>query len=96
MFAGHSFAYVEHFVFLKDVWIRTQRAVVANIIRLRMQILKHSTASQDLPCSGAGKNLLPYFVESLSDERSIMQLPICICLSFCRIRISFWGSPGSE
>ncbi len=22
---GHSFAYVAHFVFLRDVWIRTQR-----------------------------------------------------------------------
>jgi hypothetical protein len=26
----HSFAYVTHFVFLKDVWIRTQRAAVAS------------------------------------------------------------------
>jgi hypothetical protein len=26
---GHSFAYVAHFVFLKDVRIRTQRAAVA-------------------------------------------------------------------
>ncbi len=25
---GHSFAYVAHFVFLRDVWIRIQRAVV--------------------------------------------------------------------
>jgi hypothetical protein len=23
---GHSFAYVAHFVFLRDVWIRTQSA----------------------------------------------------------------------
>jgi hypothetical protein len=27
---GHSFAYVAHFVFLRDVWIRTHRAVVAS------------------------------------------------------------------
>ncbi len=27
-FAGHSFAYVAHFVFLRDVWIRIQRAAV--------------------------------------------------------------------
>ncbi len=27
---GHSFAYVAHFVFLRDVWIRTQRAAVAS------------------------------------------------------------------
>ncbi len=27
---GHSFAYVAHFVFLGDVWIRTQRAAVAS------------------------------------------------------------------
>jgi hypothetical protein len=25
---GHSFAFVTHFVFLRDVWIRTQRAAV--------------------------------------------------------------------
>jgi hypothetical protein len=28
-YVGHSFAYVAHFVFLGDVWIRTQRAAVA-------------------------------------------------------------------
>jgi hypothetical protein len=27
---GHSFAYVAHFVFLIDVWIRTQSAAVAS------------------------------------------------------------------
>jgi hypothetical protein len=27
---GHSFAYVAHFVFFGDVWIRTQRAAVAS------------------------------------------------------------------
>ncbi len=27
---GHSFVYVAHFVFLRDVWIRTQRAAVAS------------------------------------------------------------------
>ncbi len=27
--AGHFFAYASHFVFLRDVWIRTQRAAVA-------------------------------------------------------------------
>jgi hypothetical protein len=26
---GHCFAYVAHFVFLRDGWIRTQRAAVA-------------------------------------------------------------------
>jgi hypothetical protein len=26
----HSFAYVAHFLFLRDVWIRTQRAAVAS------------------------------------------------------------------
>jgi hypothetical protein len=26
----HSFAYVAHFIVLRDVWIRTQRAAVAN------------------------------------------------------------------
>jgi hypothetical protein len=28
---GQSFAYVAHFVFLRDVWIRTQRAAVASM-----------------------------------------------------------------
>jgi hypothetical protein len=27
---GHFFAFVSHFVFLKDVWIRTQRAAAAS------------------------------------------------------------------
>ncbi len=27
---GHSFAYVAHFVFFRDVWIRTQKAAVAS------------------------------------------------------------------
>ena len=27
---GYTFAYVVHFIFLSDVWIRTQRAAVAN------------------------------------------------------------------
>jgi hypothetical protein len=30
--SGHSFAYVAHFVFLEDVWIRTQRADVARYL----------------------------------------------------------------
>ncbi len=28
---GHSFAYVAYFAFSRDVWIRTQRAAVANL-----------------------------------------------------------------
>jgi hypothetical protein len=28
-FVGHSFAYVAHFLFLRDAWIRTQRAALA-------------------------------------------------------------------
>ena len=27
---GHSFTHVHHFVFVRDVWIRTQRAAVAS------------------------------------------------------------------
>ncbi len=27
---GHSFAYLAHFVFLRDVWIHTQKAAVAS------------------------------------------------------------------
>ncbi len=30
MFAGHSLAYVAHFVFKKDVYIRNQRAAIAS------------------------------------------------------------------
>jgi hypothetical protein len=26
----HSFAYVAHFVFMRDVWIRTQRAAIVS------------------------------------------------------------------
>jgi hypothetical protein len=29
-YVGHSFTYVAYFVFLRDVWIRTQRAAVAS------------------------------------------------------------------
>jgi hypothetical protein len=29
-YVSHSFAYVAHFVLLRDVWIRTQRAAVAS------------------------------------------------------------------
>ncbi len=37
---GHSFAYVEHFVFSRDVWIRMQRAAIGsmranNLVTLR-------------------------------------------------------------
>ncbi len=32
---GHSFAYVAHFVILRDVWIRTQRATILGPISLR-------------------------------------------------------------
>ncbi len=33
---GHSFAYVAHFVFLGDVWIRTQRAVRSKQARYQL------------------------------------------------------------
>jgi hypothetical protein len=36
---GHSFAYVANFVFLRDVWIRTQRAAVAS--RLATNLATH-------------------------------------------------------
>jgi hypothetical protein len=29
-YVGHSFVYVAHFIFLRYVWIRTQRAVVTS------------------------------------------------------------------
>ncbi len=28
---GHSFSYVAHFVFLRDVWVKTQRAAMASM-----------------------------------------------------------------
>jgi hypothetical protein len=28
---GHSFAFVAHFVFLRDIWIRTKRAAAASM-----------------------------------------------------------------
>jgi hypothetical protein len=36
---GLSFAYVGHFVFLRDVWIRTQRAAVVS--RLATNLFTH-------------------------------------------------------
>jgi ionotropic glutamate receptor len=33
---GHSFAYVAHLVFLRDVWIRTQRAAGASRPRYQL------------------------------------------------------------
>jgi hypothetical protein len=41
---GHIFAYVAHFVFLRDVWNRTQRAAVANR-HAPMQLSHHSHQS---------------------------------------------------
>ncbi len=41
---GHSFAYVAHFVFLRDVWIRTQRAAV-NRNKLARHQLSHPSHS---------------------------------------------------
>jgi hypothetical protein len=38
-FFGHSFAYVAHFVFLRDVWIRTQKAAVEADGRCRLLTL---------------------------------------------------------
>ncbi len=48
---GHSFAYVAHFVFLRDVWIRTQRAAVAS--RRATNLALHNPyicLSLSLPC----------------------------------------------
>jgi hypothetical protein len=39
---GHSFAYVAHFVFLRDVWTRTQRAAVASW-RTKTYLVTHLT-----------------------------------------------------
>jgi hypothetical protein len=39
---GHSFAYVAHFVFLRDVWIRTQRAAVAYATNLATHLPSHN------------------------------------------------------
>jgi hypothetical protein len=38
MRVGHFFAYVAHFLFLKDVWIRTQRAAVASRCATKYQL----------------------------------------------------------
>jgi hypothetical protein len=44
---GHSFAYVAHFVFLGDVWIRTQIAAVAS--RCAVNIATHLPLSHPSP-----------------------------------------------
>jgi hypothetical protein len=43
---GHSFVYVAHFVFLRDVWIRTQRAAVAS--RCATNLATHLPASHPI------------------------------------------------
>jgi hypothetical protein len=35
---GHSFAYVTHYVFLRYVWIRTQRAAIASVLYISSNI----------------------------------------------------------
>ncbi len=42
---GHSFAYVAHFIFLGDVWIRTQRAAVASRCATNLATFEHFNAS---------------------------------------------------
>jgi hypothetical protein len=40
---GHSFAYVAHFVFLRDVWIQSQRAASRRATNLDIHLLKKIT-----------------------------------------------------
>ncbi len=59
---GHSFAYVTHFVFLRDVWIRTQRAPVAsrraaNLVTYLPNLATHlhyETSYMKMICSEVG------------------------------------------
>jgi hypothetical protein len=44
---GHSFAYVAQFVFLRDVWTRTQRAAVAS--RSATNLATHLPSFETLP-----------------------------------------------
>jgi hypothetical protein len=48
---GHSFAYVAHFIFLSEVWIRTQRAAVASSVA----DLDPGSVALLTPGSGMGK-----------------------------------------
>jgi hypothetical protein len=41
-FVGHSFAYVARFVFLRNVWIRTQRAAIACATNLATHLPSHN------------------------------------------------------
>jgi hypothetical protein len=59
-FVGHSFAYVAHFEFLRDVWIRIQRAAMAS--RCATNLATHLPA---LPPPSLPSHLSPYFATQL-------------------------------
>ncbi len=49
---GHSFAYIAHFVFVRDVWIRTQRAAVASRRATNLQPpISHFASLHTLSCT---------------------------------------------
>jgi hypothetical protein len=47
---GHSFAFVAHFEFLRDVWIRTQRAALASRRATGTNLATHLQLSHPSPC----------------------------------------------
>jgi hypothetical protein len=62
-FVGHSFAYVARFVFLRDVWIRTQRAAVAYATNLATHLPSHNLTS--LPAATFRGNILTSHFHSI-------------------------------
>ncbi len=60
---GHSFAYVAHFVFLRDVWIRTQTAAVAT--RRASNLTTHPPSPDLTKLSDSSNKRGAYFVYAL-------------------------------
>ncbi len=47
---GHSFASVAHFVYLRDVWIRTQKAVVTSRGAINLATHIPNLATHSMKC----------------------------------------------
>jgi hypothetical protein len=84
-FVVHSFAYVTHFVFLRDVWSRTQRAAVAS--RRATNLATHLPKlkliwieeSQIRFFSVGNSNLVLKFLQGIHSCCSLF----CLCHPFC-------------
>jgi hypothetical protein len=55
---GHSFAYIAHFLFLGDIWIRTQRATIASRCATNLATHRHTNLASGHPSPSDGDTLL--------------------------------------